>query len=247
VASIYPQIKVSLVTRGSFALSWNRGVADQIRRRLVSLGVEIIEQSNISAVRARSVVLEGGRALACDLCIWTTGFVVQPLAREAGLTVNERDQILVDPFLRSVSHQEIYAIGDAASPIEEPGVSHVRMSAFTASIMGAHGADCLSAMLVGKTPEPLSFAYLAQAIALGQHNAMFLTLSPDDQAKPPYITGRLGAFTREVFIRFVIAATLAQHRFPGLFVWLGKRRYDQAQRRKRAIEEHPSQPVYHRS
>ena len=247
VASIYPQIKVSLVTRGSFALSWNRGVADQIRRRLVSLGVEIIEQSNISAVRAQSVVLEGGRALACDLCIWTTGFVVQPLAREAGLTVNERDQILVDPFLRSVSHQEIYAIGDAASPIEDPGVSHVRMSAFTASIMGAHGADCLSAMLVGKTPKPLSFAYLAQAIALGQHNAMFLTLSPDDQARPPYITGRLGAFTREVFIRFVIAATLAQHRFPGLFVWLGKRRYEQAQRRKRAIEEHPSQPVYHRS
>ena len=247
VASIYPQIKVSLVTRGSFALSWNRGVADQIRRRLVSLGVEIIEQSNISAVRAQSVVLEGGRALACDLCIWTTGFVVQPLAREAGLTVNERDQILVDPFLRSVSHQEIYAIGDAASPIEDPGVSHVRMSAFTASIMGAHGADCLSAMLVGKKPEPLSFAYLAQAIALGQHNAMFLTLSPDDQARPPYITGRLGAFTREVFIRFVIAATLAQHRFPGLFTWLGKRRYEQAQRRKRAIEEHPSQPVYHRS
>jgi NADH dehydrogenase FAD-containing subunit len=229
VASIYPQIKVSLVTRGSFALSWNRGVADQIRRRLVSLGVEIIEQSNISAVRAQSVVLEGGRALACDLCIWTTGFVVQPLAKEAGLTVNERDQILVDPFLRSVSHQEIYAIGDAASPIEDPGVSHVRMSAYTASIMGAHGADCLNAMLVGKTPKPLSFAYLAQAIALGQHNAMFLTLSPDDQARPPYITGRLGAFTREVFIRFVIAATLAQHRFPGLFVWLGKRRYEQAQ------------------
>jgi hypothetical protein len=59
--------------------------------------------------------------------------------------------------------------------------------------------------------------------------AMFLTLSPDDQARPPYITGRVGAFTREVFIRFVIAATLAQQRFPCLFVWLGKRRYEQAQ------------------
>jgi NADH dehydrogenase FAD-containing subunit len=180
-------------------------------------------------VSAQSVVLEGGRELECSLCIWTTGFVVQPQAREAGLAVNERDQILVDPFLRSVSHQEIYAIGDAASPVEDPGVSHVRMSAYTASIMGAHGADCVSAMLTGSTPKPLSFAYLAQAIALGQRHAMFLTLSPDDQARPPYITGRVGAFTREVFIRFVIAATLAQHRFPGLFVWLGKRRYEQAQ------------------
>jgi NADH dehydrogenase FAD-containing subunit len=195
----------------------------------VSLGVEIIEQSHVRAVGAHSVALQGRSELACDLCIWTTGFVVQPLAREAGLAVNERDQILVDPFLRSVSHQEIYAIGDAASPVENPGVSHVRMSAYTASIMGAHGADCVSAMLTGSTPKPLSFSYLAQAIALGQRHAMFLTLSADDQARPPSITGRLGAFTREVFIRFVIAATLAQHRFPGLFVWLGKRRYEQAE------------------
>jgi NADH dehydrogenase len=263
VASIYPHIKVSLVTRGAFAHSWNQHVADQMRQRLESLGVEIIEQSKVSAVLTHwaglspaptiparsecSVVLESGRELACDLCIWATGFVVPQLAREAGLAVNERGQVLVDPFLRSVSHQEIYAIGDAALPAENPGVPYVRMSAFTASIMGAHGADCLSAMLSSKTPRPLSFAYVAQAVALGQDNAIFFALSPDDQARPPYITGRLGAFTREVFVGFVIRATLAQQRFPGLFAWIGKRRYEQAQRHKLVEEEHPSQPVHHLS
>src|SRR5439155_21995706 len=88
VASIYPRIKVSLVTHGPLARSWNKSVADVIQRRLVSLGVEIIEQSKVSAVREHSVVLEGGRELACELCIWTTGFAVPPLAREAGLAVN---------------------------------------------------------------------------------------------------------------------------------------------------------------
>jgi NADH dehydrogenase len=247
VASVYPQIKVSLVTEGSLALFWNKSVADVIRRRLVSLGVEIVDQSTVRAVRAQSVVLDQGHELACDLCIWTAGFVVQPQAREAGLAVNERDQILVDPFLRSVSHPQIYAIGDAASPVEDPGVSHVRMSAFTASIMGAHGADCLSAILVGKTPKPLSFAYLAQAIALGQRHAIFFTLSPDDRPRPPYITGWLGALTREAVVNFVVTATLAQRRFPGLFTWLGKGRYEQAQRQKRTLEEHPSLPVHHLS
>ena len=72
----------------------------------MSLRVEIVDQSEVRAVCAHSVVLEG-RELECALCIWTAGFVVQPQAREAGLPVNERDQILVDPFLRSVSHQEI--------------------------------------------------------------------------------------------------------------------------------------------
>src|SRR5438046_4263783 len=202
VASVYPQIKVSLVTQGSLALSWGKSVADVIRHRLVSLGVEIVEQSTVRAVRAQSVVLNQGRELECDLCIWTAGFVVQPLARESGLAVNERGQVLVDPFLRSVSHQEIYAIGDAATPVEDPGVPHVRMSAFTASIMGAHGADCLSTILSGKMPKPLSFAYLAQAIALGQHNAIFFPLSPDDRPTPPYITGWLGALTRVVVVYF---------------------------------------------
>jgi NADH dehydrogenase FAD-containing subunit len=248
VASVYPQIKVSLVTRGELALlSWGKDVADIMRRRLVNLGVEIIDQSKVSVVLANSVVLDGGRELACDLCIWTTGFVVSPLAREAGLAVNERDQILVDPFLHSISHQEIYAIGDAALPAEKPGVPYVRMSAFTASVMGAHGADCLSAELAGKRPRPLSFAYVAQAIALGQHNAIFLTLSPEDKARPPYITGRLGAFTREVFVGFVIAATLAQRRFPGMFAWIGKKRYEQAQYRQFTEEEHHPQPVHHLS
>ena len=247
MASVYPRIKVSLVTQGSLALSWGKNVADVIRRRLVSLGVEIVDQSTVRAVRAQNVVLDQGRELVCDLCIWTAGFVVQPLARESGLAVNERGQVLVDPFLRSVSHQEIYAIGDAATPVEDPGVPHVRMSAFTASIMGAHGADCLSTILSGEMPKPLSFAYLAQAIALGRHYAIFLPLSPDDRPRPPYITGRLGALTREAAVNFVVAATLAQRRFPGLFVWLGKGRYEQAQRRKRALEEHPSRPLHHLS
>ncbi len=247
VASVYPQIKVSLVTHGSLALSWDKSVADAIRRRLVSLDVEIVEQSDVRAVRAHSVVLDQGRELECDLCIWTAGFVVPPLARDAGLPVNERDQMLVDPFLRSVSHQEIYAIGDAASPVEDPGVAHVRMSAFTASILGAHAADCLSAMLTGQTPKPLSFAYLAQAIALGRHHAIFFPLSPDDRPRPPYITGWLGALIRAAAVSFVVTATLAQRRFPGLFAWLGKGRYEQAQRLSLAKEEHPSLPVHHLS
>src|SRR5258708_37784245 len=134
-------MKVSLVPQGPLGVSWDKSVAEAIRRRLVSLGVQIVEHSKVSAVHAHSVVLEQDRDLACDLCIWTAGFVVQPQARLAGLAVNERDQILVDPFLRSVSHPEIYAIGDAASPVEEPGVQHVRMSAFTAGGSGAPGAD----------------------------------------------------------------------------------------------------------
>ncbi len=140
-------------------------------------------------------------------------------------------EVIVDPFLRSISHPEIYAIGDAAHPREDPGVP-VRMSAFTATILGAHGADSLSAVLRGKTPRPLSFAYLGQGIALGRHNAIGFNNYPDDMPRPPYFTGWLGYQIREGFVRLLGTAT--QH---GAIVWLGKRRYERAQRRQQAREQ----------
>ena len=233
VATAYPHIKVHLVTKGPFSLFLGKTVASSIRRSLTRVGVEIIDQTTVAAVRAHSVVIDQGSEIPCDLCVWTGGFVALPLAREAGLAVNERNQIVVDPFLRSISHPEIYAIGDAAHPREDPGVPVVRMSAVTATIMGAHGADCLSAVLRGKTPRPLSFAYLGQGIALGRHNAIGFNNYPDDKPYPPYFTGWLGYLIREGFVRYLATATQR----PGIFVWLGKRRYESAQRRQQAREQ----------
>ncbi len=134
--------------------------------------------------------------------------------------------------MRSISHPEIYAIGDAATPAEDPGV-RVRMSAVTATIMGAHGSDSLSAVLRGKTPKPLSFAYLGQGIALGRHNAIGFNNYPDDTPRPPYFTGWLGYLIREGFVRYLAIATQR----PGIFVWVGKRRYGRAQRRQQTRAE----------
>jgi NADH dehydrogenase FAD-containing subunit len=239
VASAYPHIKVRLVTREPLALFLGKSVASSLRRSLQRLGVEIIDQTSVTAVRAQSVVIDQGSELACDLCIWTGGFVAPPLAREAGLAVNEHNQIIVDPFLRSISHPEIYAIGDAAHPREDPGAP-VRMSAVTATIMGAHGADCLSAVLRGKAPRPLSFAYLGQGIALGRHNAIGFNNYPDDKPIPPYFTGWVGYLIREGFVRLL--ATAVQH---GVIVWPGKRRYERAQHRQPAKAKQNSRQLHH--
>jgi NADH dehydrogenase FAD-containing subunit len=68
VASAYPHIKVHLVTREPLALFLGKSVASSIRRRLVRLGVEIIDQTSVTAVHAHSVVIDQGSELACDLC-----------------------------------------------------------------------------------------------------------------------------------------------------------------------------------
>jgi NADH dehydrogenase FAD-containing subunit len=224
IATAYPAVKVRLVTRDLFALHFGEDVAAYIRLTLNRMGVEIIDQSAVTEVGPGSIVVDHLGELPCDICLWTAGFEAPPLAGDSGLVVNSRNQVIVDPFLRSISHSEVYAIGDAASPREDPGFP-VRMSAFTASILGAHGADSLSATIAGKTPRPLSFAYVGQGIALGRNNAIGFNSYPDDRARRPYFTGRLAYQIREGFVRYLAAVPELERRWPGSFVWIGKRRY----------------------
>ncbi|HMA33353.1 MAG TPA: FAD-dependent oxidoreductase [Chloroflexia bacterium] len=228
-ASSYPGLQVTLLTRGAFAPGLVPGVAAYARQSLQRQGVTIQEHTLVAAVGADTITTSAG-PLAYDLCLWAGGFIAPPLARAAGLAVNARGQILIDPFMRALAHPEIFAVGDAAHPREEPGV-HVRMSAATATIMGAHGADCLSAIVRGQTPRPLSFAYQGQCIALGRHDAIGFNNYPADIARRPYFTGRLGYAVRELVVRYLAATFSIERRRPGTFFWVGKGRYAAAQRR----------------
>jgi NADH dehydrogenase FAD-containing subunit len=132
--------------------------------------------------------------------------------------------------MRSLSHPNIYSVGDAAHPQEEPGVP-VRMSAFTAAVMGAHAADCLSRVMRGKSPTPLSFAYYGQGIALGRHDAIGFNTFPDDRPNRPYFTGKLGYEFREFFVRFLFNLPRLERVYPGALYWMGKGRYAASKRR----------------
>lgn len=236
IASSYPALHVRLITQDRLGMSFGKGVAAYIRRSLTRLGVDIADETAVAAVRAEGVITDGGQLIPANLCIWAGGFVAPSLGREAGLIVNERDQVMIDPYMRALDHPEIYAIGDAAYPQQEPGV-HVRMAAGNAVILAAHAADCLSAVLRGRRARPLSFAYLGQAVALGRGNAIGFTNYPDDHPHRPYFTGHLASRTREVFVRYLANTARFERRLPGSFTWPGKRRYAKQQRAKIARNE----------
>ncbi|HEV2236839.1 MAG TPA: FAD-dependent oxidoreductase, partial [Ktedonobacterales bacterium] len=237
-ATSYPHLKVRLVTEGALGAQFGTGVARSIRRTLTREGVTISDHTSVAEVRADGVVTGDGTAIPAELVLWAGGFAVPPIARAAGLEVNARGQVVVDPLLRSRSHPAIYAIGDAANPAERPGAP-VRMSAVVASIMGAAGADSLVATLRGRRPRPFSFVYLGQAIALGRGRAIGFNNFPDDVPAPPYFTGWFGAWGRDLFVRYFAAAARLERRRLGSFYWPGRGRYA-AQQRRRARGTRPA-------
>jgi NADH:quinone reductase (non-electrogenic) len=221
-AEAYPTLHVSLVTQDAFGAFMPPHIQAEMRQALTRLKVSIHEHKAVREIKAHEAVLDDGSALSFDLCLWAGGFTVPSVARDSGMAVNERGQILIDPYMRSISHLDIYAVGDSAFPAVETGGVAVRMSAFTAAVMGAHGADTLSAALNGKKAAPLGFIYVGQAVSLGKSAAVGFRLTPDDKPTSPLFTGKLAARIREVFVHYLGATPMLERYMP--FWWMGKSR-----------------------
>ena len=230
--SAHPQAIVTLVTRGEAGAFKGARIRQHVREALAVQRIAVAEQRPVTAVEAGGVVTATG-TLPADVVVWAGGFRASSLAKEAGVRVNARNQIVTDPFLRSLTHPEIFAVGDMAAPLEEPGAP-MRMSLFTALVSGAQAADNIVAVLKGQTPRPLSFAWYGQAIALGPNDAVGFATYPADTPVGPVYRGRTAVTLRRFFVWYLKAALELERRLPGFFFWNGKRRYARLQGRRRS-------------
>ncbi len=215
----YPKIQVSLVTDGEFGAFRGKRVKNHLRKAFREQGIPFYEGRIVTEVKDGKIVTASGEQISFDVCVWAGGFRPPTLARDAGLTTNPLGQILIDPYGRSISHPEIFAAGDASRPVVEPGVP-VRMGLFASLTLAAHAADNLSAVIQGKLPEPLRFAYYGQGITLGSKDALGLLTYPDDQPRGPIFRGRLAVWIREFAVWLVGSLLEIERLWPGSYFWL---------------------------
>lgn len=104
LAASRPHLKVRLVTEGALGHALSRRGQQHLQRALSRLDVEVRENARVAQVRADGVVLADDQHLHADTVVWTAGFRVSPLARDAGFTVDDRGRMVVDETSRSVSH-----------------------------------------------------------------------------------------------------------------------------------------------
>ena len=79
-----------------------------------------------------------------DLLLWATGAVAHPWQRDSGLAVSGAGFIRIDRCLRSVSHADVFAVGDCAEwaePLPKAGVYAVRMGPVLARNLRASLGD----------------------------------------------------------------------------------------------------------
>ncbi len=129
--------------------------------------------------------------------MWTTGFAVHPIARATTLEVDGTGRIVVDGTMRSVSHPDVYAIGDAAMAMG-PGDKPLRMSCASGTPTAWQAADSIAARLTGGKLPDMPLRYFNQCISLGRKDGLIQYVTADDRAVRAALTGRIAAVYKEL-------------------------------------------------
>ena len=201
LAEAYPSLQLHVVTRSGFGAAFSERGRRHLQHSFRRMDIMVQDDVDVRQVEAGRLRLDLGADLEFDLCLWAGAFTVPDLARAAGLAVNQVGQALVDGNLRSLSHQDVIVVGDAAA-VTDPAVPPLRMACATAAPMAAHAADAFVARRMGQQAPPLRFAYTAQCVALGRRNGLIQLLRPDGTPAQRVITGRPAAFLKELVNRY---------------------------------------------
>ncbi|WP_232665548.1 NAD(P)/FAD-dependent oxidoreductase [Pseudonocardia sp. TRM90224] len=212
LAESLPSLHVQLVSADEPG-SWlsERG-RDHLRATFDRLGVAVHAGSPVRAVCSEGTHL-GDELLPSDAVIWAAGLRVPPTAFEAGITTDVDGRIRTDSTLRSISHPEIYGVGDAAL-VHTPEGPPVRMGCGTGMPMGFRVADTIAARIAGKPGSPHLPRYYLQNLSLGRRDGLIQVLHRDDSPRNAVLTGRPAAAFKEAVVR----GTLIAIRHPRLYV-----------------------------
>ncbi|MFF3319952.1 NAD(P)/FAD-dependent oxidoreductase [Streptomyces sp. NPDC003035] len=200
IAEARPDLDVALAVRGALG-DWlsDKGRA-HLRKVVDQLGITVHEHTAVTAVDADGVTAADGRRLPAEVTVWTTGFAVHPVARATALELTEGGRIVVDSTMRSLSHPDVYAVGDAAMAIG-PGGKPLRMSCASGVPMAWQAADAIAARLAGTKVPRVPIRYFQQCVSLGRKEGLIQFVTADDRAVERALTGRVAALYKELICK----------------------------------------------
>ncbi|MEV0383019.1 FAD-dependent oxidoreductase [Nonomuraea sp. NPDC050643] len=200
IAEARPDLDVALAADGALGDWLSPKGREHVRKVFGKLGITAYEHTAITGVEADHVTTADGRVIPAAVTVWTAGFAVHPIAKATFLEVSGTGQIVVDRTMRSVSHPDVYAVGDAAMAIGA-GDKPLRMSCASGIPTAWLAADAIAARLTGRKVPDKTIGYANQCISLGRKEGLIQYVTADDHAKQMVLRGRLAAVYKELICK----------------------------------------------
>ncbi|SDE23473.1 NAD(P)/FAD-dependent oxidoreductase [Glycomyces harbinensis] len=191
-AEARPDLSLSLVAHREPGAWLSPGARRHLKGAFDRLGVTVHEHTDIERVEANRVIAADGTVFESDATVWTAGFTAHPIAAAAGLEVTESGRIAVDRQMRSLSHPNVYAVGDSVFVIGDNG-RPMPMSCGSAGYTSMQAVSSIVGLLTGRKAETTKLSYIGNHISLGRKDAIFQLVDGDAQAKPRSLKGRTAA------------------------------------------------------
>ncbi|MEV5573453.1 FAD-dependent oxidoreductase [Spirillospora sp. NPDC052269] len=219
IAESRPELKVTLVSRGEPAAMTGDRARAYLGKVFERLGVSVRSGEAVGKVLPDGVELADGTVVQSDVTLWTTGVRVPAIAAAAGITTDKSGRVVVDAELRSVSHPDVFAIGDAAAIKQKWGDIHGTCQSGIPT--GTHAADNIFRVLRGRDPKPFRFGYFHQPLSLGRRDALIQFVRADDTPRRFILTGRAAARYKETVSSSPIPTFRMSRRF-NVYPYLSK-------------------------
>ncbi|MFI6818813.1 NAD(P)/FAD-dependent oxidoreductase [Nonomuraea sp. NPDC050328] len=211
IAEARPDLDVAIVARDALGGWLSPKGRAHLARVVAKLGITVHDHTAVTAVEpdhlvtaaepvtggSAHAVTGAGRRIPAAVTVWATGFAVHPLALATTLDTSGTGQIAVDATMRSTSHPDVYAVGDAAL-VMGPGDKPLRMSCASGTPTAWQAADAIAARLTGAPIPKTTIRYFNQCISLGRREGLIQYVTADDRAVQAVLTGRLAALYKEV-------------------------------------------------
>lgn len=150
------------------------GPRPEILRALDTSGVEVRLGTGVTSVDEASVTLTDGTVVPSRTVVWTAGMRANPLTEQIPGARDHLGRLVVDEFLQVIDVPGVYAAGDTAAAVAEPG--HVVMQSCQHAVpqgkfVGVNvAADLLGLPRVAFAPDPY-----VTCLDLGAHGAVLTT------------------------------------------------------------------------
>jgi NADH dehydrogenase len=163
--------RIVVIEAGATILpSFASRLREAARESLTRLHVEVRENTRVTGVDDRGVVL-GGERLDAGTVLWTAGVAASPLTATLGVPRDRAGRVNVERDLSVPGHPEVFVIGDAAALSDAeghqlPGVAQVAMQG------GTHAARMIVGRLRGEAPRPFVYNDRGSMAIVGRGSAI---------------------------------------------------------------------------
>lgn len=165
-------LKVSLIEAGSRILpALPPRLSSAATRELEALGVEVLTDTMITEVTEDGFVTRSGDTIPAVLRVWAAGVKAPDFMASLGLETNRTNQLVVNASL-CTSDDNIFALGDCCSVIDEATGKPVPPRAQAAHQQASHLVKALYAHHVGKPLPTFEYKDKGSLVSLSRYSTV---------------------------------------------------------------------------